>query len=354
MSANPSWKFELVRSADMSLIRDLSPVASSRRLSLQYNKAGSFSSQVPIESSAAKDLSLWSVGVLATRNSIPVWSGAVVNIQDDAEAGTTQFNCTGWLDELDHRFVRASEVSTLSFSNVIGGSIASALIAKVNSQTDSNTVPRPLHLTFGTYTDVQTRTRSYKTGDNYGQLFRELIEIENGFDITIDPITRELSTRSPTAYRKRTEAVFGFNVVPHNLTNVTRSMDGMTLVNRENVVTSGGVVVSQDDNDAIDAASVMLEEWISLSDVADATIAGAYGAAELVYKRFGTITYQINPRQYGDMLRPWDDYLLGDQVYFNADRGRLKVENQGVRVFSLTIDIDDQGNEVVSELGVSP
>ena len=185
-------------------------------------------------------------------------------------------------------------------------------------------------------------------------MLRELIEIENGFDIYLDPIARAISTRAPTAYIDRTATIFGFGLTPHNLNNAIRTMDGTTLVNRENVTTSGGVTVSQDDQGAIAAASVMLEEWLSLSDVNNAVIAGAYGAAELVYKRFGTITYQIIPRQYGDMLRPWDDYDLGDQIYFNADRGRLKVQNQGVRVFSLSIEIDDQGNEVVSELGVSP
>lgn len=338
----------------MDLIRDLHPMATNRHLSLQFNKAGSFSFQVPIDSAVAYDLSLWSTGVLAWRNSSPVWSGAVVNIQDDPAAGTTQVNCAGWLDELDRRFVRSNEVTALSFVNQIGGFIAAALVAQVNAQLDSNGVVRPLHLVFGAHSDTQIRTRSYKLGDNYGQVFRELVEIENGFDVLVDPITRAISTRAPTNYTNRTGTVFGFGISPYNLGNATRSMDGTTLVNRENVVTSGGIVVSQDDTLAIGSAGVMLEEWLSLSDVNNAVIAGAYGAAELVYKRFGTITYQITPRQYGDMLRPWDDYLLGDQVYFNADRGRLKIQNQGVRVFSLSIEVDDQGNEVVSELGVSP
>lgn len=354
MSANPNWKFELVNSSDMGLIRDLRPVATNRRMALQFNKAGSFSFQVPIDSAVASELSLWSTGILAWRNSFPVWSGAVVNIQDDAAAGTTTVSCTGWMDELDHRFVRANEVSTLSFVDTIGGEIASSLLTHINAQTDSDGVLRPLHVSFSTYSDTQIRTRAYKSGDNYGQVLRELIEIENGFDTAIDPITRAMTIKAPTNYTDRIETVFGFGVAPHNLNTVTRSMDGTTLVNRENVTTSGGVTVSQDDGAAIAAAGVMLEEWLTLSDVGNAIIAGAYGAAELVYKRFGTITYQIVPRQYGDMLRPWDDYELGDQVYFNAARGRLNVQNQGVRVFSLSIDIDDQGNEIVSELGVSP
>jgi len=338
----------------MTLIRDLGSAATSRQLSLQFNKPGSFSFQVPIDSEVAEDLSLWSVGVLATRNTVPRWSGAVVNINDDANAGVTQVTCNGWLDELDRRFVRASEVSSLTFTNVIGGSIAETLLTTVNAQEDSDGVERPLHISFGSFSDTQTRTRAYHTGDNYGQLLRELIEIENGFDIVIDPLTRRLYTKAPTDYVDRRGAHFGYSIAPHNLANASRTMDGTTLVNRENVVTSGGVVVSTDDSAAIESASVMLEEWLTLSDVANATIAGAYANAELIYKRFGTITYQLQPRQYGDMLRPWDDYELGDQIYFSANRGRMKIYDQGVRVFSLNIGIDDQGNEIIPELGVVP
>jgi hypothetical protein len=204
----------------------------------------------------------------------------------------------------------------------------------------------------GTVNDTQTRTRAYKQGDNYGQLIAELIAIEDGLDISIDPLTRRLSTRAPTAFVDRAGVAFGFNVDPYNLVSAQRTMDGTTLVNRENVATQGGVVVAFDDTDAITRASVMLEAWDSLSDVNDVVIAGAYANAELIYKRNGTITYQIVSQSLGDALRPWDDYNIGDQVYFSVNRGRFQVAKQAVRVFSLDIQIDDQGNEVIGQMGL--
>jgi hypothetical protein len=355
MSQNPTYRFELVRSSDMKLIRNLSEgPAVGRQFVPTLNRPGTFSAQVPIESAVALDLRKRSTGVLVSRNEVPIWSGGVVNIADNASAGTTQFTCVGWLEELDHRFVRAAEVSSLAFSGVTGGAIAQTLISTVNAQTDSGGIVRPTHVGFGSRTDAQVRTRAYKVGDNYGQLLRELVEIENGLDLFVDPLTRRLSTRAPTEYVDRRSVVFGYQVTPHNLADLQRVEDGTTIANRETVATSGNVMVVADDADAIDNAGVMLEEWVSLSDVADATIAGAYANAELVYKRYGTVTYQAKPSDFGDLPRPWDDYQLGDQVYLSVDRGRLQLDRQAVRVFSLTIAVDDNGNEVVSELGVSP
>jgi len=281
-------------------------------------------------------------------------SQACTNIVDSAAAGTTDVTFTGWLEELDHRFVRGSEVPNLIFSGVVGGTIVSNLLTQVNAQQDSTGVTRPTHLTIGSVTDTQTRTRSYKVGDSYGQLVRELVEIENGLDLYVDPITRKLSTRPPTAYVDRKNVRFGYRVDPGNLADAVVTEDGLAIANRENVVAAGGVTYSVDDQAAISAAGIMLEEQQSLSDVQSATVATAFAAAELAYKRLGIVTYALSVKQYGDIPRPWDDFELGDKVYFSANRGRMQIYDQAVRVFSLSIDIDDNGNEVISELGVAP
>lgn len=353
MSANPNYVLSLASSETMDQLISLDG-ATSRQLQLLFNKPGSLSLTLPIDSDAASLVALRSVCAFVTRNDVAVWSGACTSIVDDAAAGTTQCTFTGWLEELDHRHVRSSEVSSLSFTNIVGGQIASSLISTVNAQQDSSGTTRPTHITMGDVGDTQQRTRSYKSGDNFGQLIRELIEIENGFDVAIDPLTRTLSTRAPTAFTDRSEVKFGFGVAPNNLENVTVTRDGTSLFNRENVVAANGAIYSVDDAESIDQASVMLEEWLSLGDVGDGTIASAYAAGELAYKRFGIVTYSIKPLSYGDVYRPWDDYVLGDKVYFSANRGRLQIADQAVRVFSIAIDIDDDGNEVISELGVSP
>jgi hypothetical protein len=353
MSANPVYTLQLADSATMIPIIGLKD-ATNRQLNLVYTKPGSLSLDLPIDSPAAFDVALRSTCAIVTRNQRPIWSGACTSIVDNAAAGITNVTFTGWAEELDHRHVRPGEVSSLSFTSTIGGSIISTLLAQVNAQTDSNSTIRPTHVAIGSIGDTQVRTRSYKTGDNYGQLIRELVEIENGCDIWVDPLTRTLNTRAPTAYFDRTKVKFGFNVSPFNLNDVVVTRDGSTLFNRENVAASNGAIYSIDDAASIGSAGIMLEEWLSLSDVGDPTIAAAYAAGELAYKRFGTITYSITPKSYGDCLRPFDDYDLGDKVYFSVDRGRLKIKDQAVRIFAITITIDDNGNEIVGELGVSP
>lgn len=354
MSDNPAYRFDLVRSSDLSSVIALTPVAVSRQLNLVFNKPGTLSLTIPIDSDQASALAMRATGAIVYRRDTPIWSGALTSIVDDAAAGTTALVFTGWREELDHRYVRTSEVSSLSFTNVVGGSIISTLLSTVNAQTDTASTVRPTHLVMGSVSDTQTRTRSYKAGDNYGQLVRELIEIENGLDVRVDPLARTISTFAPTAFNDHADVHFAYGKTPNNLDNVVVTRDGTQLFNRENVTTSGGFVVSVDDPAAIDAASVMLADMLSLSDVSSPTIAGAYANAELVYHRYGIVTYSLTPASLGDVLRPFDDFELGDKVYFSADRGRLQIDRQAVRVFSLNIVIDDNGNEIIGELGVSP
>jgi hypothetical protein len=146
---------------------------------------------------------------------------------------------------------------------------------------------------------------------------------------------------------------FGWGVEPFNLDDAVETSDGTALFNRENVVTSGGVVVAADDNVAVARAGVMLEEWTSLSDVADSTIAGAFANAELVAKRYGLITYQLTPKAYGDLPRPYADFEWGDQGYLSASQGALQISGQPVRLFAGTISYSDQGDEILTELEVA-
>lgn len=349
----PRYRIELVSSADMIGIVDLKS-AVGRRFNPVYNKPGSLSVQLPISSYEAQYAALWSTAAVVYRNGVAIWSGPCTNIVDSAAAGTTDLTFVGWMSELDRRYVRQSEVASLIFSGVVGGSIVSTLLSTVNAQQDSTATVRPTHLSMGSFTDTQVRTRSYKAGDNYGQIIRELIEIENGLDVFVDPLTRKVSTRAPTAYADNVKAKFGFGAEPGNLRDVVATADGASIANRETVMTSTGATYSVDDPAAITAASVMLEKVTSLSDVGDPVIAQAYAAAELEYERYGVVTYALSPKAYGEMPRPWDDFELGDKIYFSANRGRLKVTEQAVRVFSMTIAIDDNGNEIISELGVSP
>lgn len=352
MSANPVTTFDLIDANDMTNLTSLSE-AYGRTFKPVFNGPGTFSCALSLDSEASSLVANRRTGVLITRNGDPIWSGGVTNAVRAAQANTMQVTATGWLEEFDHRYVRKAEEATLTFVNVVGGAVVEQLVDTCNAQLDSDGVVRPLRLSSGGYTDTQTRTRAYHVGDNYGASIRELSAIENGVDFVVDPLLRTLSTVPPTAYIDRTEVKFGWGVAPFNLDDVVETGDGTNLFNRENVVTSGGIVVSADDADAIGRAGVMLEEWVSLSDVADVNIAGAFANAELVVKRNGLITYQITPRPFGELPRPYDEFNWGDKAYFSVNRGSFQINNQAVRLFAGTIGYTDEGDEVVSELEVA-
>jgi hypothetical protein len=352
VSANPVTTFDLVDANTMQPVFALAD-ATGRSLKPAFNGPGTFSCQMPLDSEAAYYVANRSVGVLINRNDRPIWSGGVTNISKNAASNALSLTATGWLEEFDHRYVRKSEEAALIFSGATSGAIIQALVAACNAQIDTDGNVRPLRASFGYQSDTQTRNRSYHVGDSYGASIREMTVVENGCDLRVDPLTRKIVVTAPTEYVDRMDLRFGWGVLPYNLSDATETDDGTNLFNRENTVTSGGIVTSADDPEAIDRAGVMLEEWVSLSDVSDVNIAAAYANAELVVKRHGLTTYQITPELYGDVPRPYDDFEWGDKCYFSVDQGAFQVENQAVRIFAGTINYTDQGDEVIAELEVA-
>jgi hypothetical protein len=306
MSANPKIALELVVANTMvTLPADLSR-ATSRNFKPIFNGAGSFSLQVPLASDAARIARERAHGLVFYRNDRPVWSGGLTSIVKSAAANTCSITATGWHEELEHRQIWKVNEAGLVFGTpgVTGGTIINAIIAAINSQTDSNGTTRPVRLSFGTATDTQLRTGSYKAGDVAWTKIKELIEIENGCDIVTDWLTKQISTRPPDQYRVRKGVQFGFGTDPNNLDDVEETVDGTVVGNRQSVVAANGAVYAADDTDAIGEMGVMLEDWTSLSDVKDPTIAAAYANAQLVFKARGLKTYKLTPKKYGDIPGP--------------------------------------------------
>lgn len=358
MSANPVYSIDLVNASDMSVIEKLTGIgpATSRSLNPIFNSPGSFSSIVPLDSRVARLVKKRSTGVLVKRDDEFVWSGGVTVVKHSGDIRTTSITATGWMEEFDHRYVRKDEESLLSFPDpgVPGGEIIQTLMEVCNLQLDSDGNTRPLRMRFGTVGDTQPRIRSYKVGDNYGAAIRELITIEDGCDLVIDWLARVVSTVDPGAFVDRTEVKFGYDVFPHNLDDFEINDDGTNLANRVNAVGSNGIVFPADDSIAISDAGVMLEDWLSVGNVSDPDIVGAYANAELVYKRYGLTTYSLKVKPFGNVPRIYAEFRLGDQVYASSDRGAMVLKNQAVRVFGASIDISDGGDEILSELQVAP
>jgi hypothetical protein len=355
MSSSPGkWTFELVDSDSMDTIRTLDH-ADAKQLTLQFCRRGSFSFVLPIDDTAAYALKARATAVVATRNRTPIWSGPVISITEEIPADTVSAQCEGWLEELEHRFIRPEDEASLIFNGVVGGNIAMTLLDIANSQTTATdpTVVVPTHLTSGPYGDSQTRTLRYERGRSFWDAIRELSDIENGYDLFVNPISRIMSTRAPESFVDRPGALFAYGTLADNLEGVVRNTDGARIANRMNVVGSNGKIVAVDDSDAIADAKAMLEEWNSIS-ASDPNIVAAFANEELVYKRYGVTTHSIKPQSYGNVPRLFDDFELGDKVYFTANRGRMIIPRQAIRVFSATIGFDTAGNEIISELGTAP
>jgi hypothetical protein len=287
MSENATWEVMLARSSDMTQI-DLLPYAFS--FTPIFNRPGALNMTLPLDAEIAYAVAKHATCVIAQRGDDVKWSGSIVSVRRDPAAMTLSLSALGWLDELNHRFVRADEESALVFTDVTSGTIVQRLMSVVNTQLTTDGVISPTHLTFLSGSDTQLRSRSYKRGQNYGQAVQELVDVENGIDVRVNPVTRTITTFAPTAFADRTNTAFGYGVEPFNLANAPQNDDGSNTADRITAVGSNGIAVPADDAAAIAAEGIMREDWLSLSDVADPAIVGAYANAELIYRRYGQVT----------------------------------------------------------------
>jgi hypothetical protein len=353
VSANPTIDIKLARSSDYTTLDDLSS-AITRSYQPVFNKPGSFTVSVPIDAPPAYLFKKWVTCLTHTRNGRMVWSGPCTSIQRSGSGRSVTATFSGWMSELDRRYVWKSEESDLIFTSTVGGLVIKALLEEANAKQDSSGATQPTHLTFGSAFDWQVRTRAYKAGSSYGSNITELLEIEDGCDLYIDYLTRKITTKDPADYSTRNDARFGYFTAPNNLADFQETDDGMSQFNYESVVGSSGFTATADDVDAIREAGVMLENWTTLSDVTDPTILGAYANAALVYDRYGIQTYQVTPQQYGDIPRLHDDFELGEACFISADYHSLQLDQQKVRVFTADVSYDQNGNEIINSLGFSP
>lgn len=355
MSENPEILLELVDADTMATQAAHLSVATNRTFTPIFNGPGSFSLQVPLTSDVAKIARKRKHGIVFYRNDRLVWSGGLTSIVKSAKANTCAIVATGWHEELEHRQVWKINEPDLIFGTpgVAGGEIIHAIIDAINSQEDDDTgTARPVRISFGQALDTALRTGSYKEGDQAWAKIKELVEIEDGCDLSMDWLTKRLSTKDPASYATLPALQFGWGTDPHNLDDVEETDDGATVGNRQSVKAANGTVYVADDGALIDEVGVMLEDWTSLSDVQDPTIALAYANAQLVYKGRGIKTYKIQPKRYGDVPRPYDDFEWGDAGSLSADAGGLQIDSQLVRLFAATITYDDAGNEIIGEYQV--
>lgn len=381
------WKFILVNSNDLSQIGELSQ-ARDRKLQLVINKPGQATFTYPMNVDYSADIQPYKTGIKAMRwNRISsfiagravwdcIWSGYVLPINETVDANRMSISCVGWLQRLAKRFVRRDMI----FTNVDDGEIVRLLLAEMNLAvapdgynvpTPTGSVPNtPTWLTWGgTQPDqgaggatayvVANRSKTVQKYTYVLPMIEELNTVENGGDIVVNPLTREITWHR--RYRRvMDDVVLGFQWGPQNVQGFGRNIEADAQVNYF-LATGAPATIPQYAEDRTQMNEIgLIEETAALSDVVDNNILLTYAGAEIIVRSNGHITYSVQPfpvpydRDSG-IPEPFREYRLGDQGRLTAVHApRIDVRGQAVRVFGMDVDISNEGKESLGPLQVAP
>lgn len=326
--------------------RDLVPFgeftqATSRTINLALNRPGSASFSLPITDELSEMIVPLNTALMVLREGVPIYSGPIWTIEESLPEERVSVTSVGWFEELNKRILRNP---TVQF-NTDAGAIAQALITQAFLDEPSNF---PVS-SFGTLVPTQTRIRKYERFANIGAEIQALSEVESGYDWSIDPGDKSISFHQRIGSQQN--VMFMYGDTGGNLQSVTRQIDGASMANRMNAVGKFATRVYQD------TGSVnfygLHEEQQSLSDVPNTDILDAYAQAEVIYRGYPRITFQMTPfpsNGENAIPRPFIDYNIGDEVFLTAKRGRMQIDKQDIRIFGFTIGIDENDVERVSNI----
>lgn len=360
------WKFHLVESETMEIIGELDQ-ARGRSVQLVHNRPGGASFQIPLEDDVFAVVEPVKHGIIVYRNDIPKWSGMIWTVNETLPGGRAGVNCVGWFETLNRRRLR-EDVSYPRYTNpssiITGGQIVfnnpfgtvgadnhhpGGLLTIANAQRDT-------WITEGINSDQMKRIISYAKGQSIGEAITALSEVEAGFDFSINPLTRVMRIKNWDEYRDQSDvAAFGFNWGPNNLASVSRQLDSSTMVNRMVAMGKFGGALVEDTESQEEFQ--LFEEEAQLSDVVDPNVLLGYAGGEIVLRSRPRVIYTLAPFPWteGRTPQPFVDYDVGDKVQFTAHYPpRISIPAQGVRIFGMTVNITEEGNEKISELQVIP
>lgn len=395
----PRWKFILADSDDLRIhIAELMQ-ARSRSVSIIHNRPGSLSFTFPMDDDLSASIEPITTAVKAYRFSSKTktwklkWSGPVWTIDESIHESRMTVTCVGWLEILNKRLLREAK----TYANTDDADIILNLLDQANLTSWTNppqdmafTVPIPA----GSYPNTPTRiiggqklpnegtggatayttalrNRTYARYQNIGAAITELTELENGCDFEITPEDRILNI-----YRKKqtiTSQVFGYGWGPENLQQFQRQLDSSVVSNHMLVTgkagttpavahTSGWASGSHgwpgDTNPDTLSQFGLMEEVVSLPDVSDSSVLLAYAGAEVFFRYRPRIVFSMTPFVFvpgGSVPEPFEDYSVGDTFYLTVKSlPRVSIQNQRVRVFGISVTIDEEGNERIGTLQTAP
>lgn len=146
------------------------------------------------------------------------------------------------------------------------------------------------------------------------------------------------------------QTYFGYNSGPGNISSFGRTRDVSSMANR--VAATGKIGSGTSSNtDSFSTYGIILEDVVSLSNVSDSYVLATAAAEETIVRGGPRATYSFALRPDAPE-QPFIDFDVGDTCYLSArwPDGTMILSNQLIRVFGFTIDISDEGVEVVSSV----
>jgi len=383
------WKYILVNSNDLSHIGELSQ-AKGKKLEVVLDKPGAASFGYPMNADYAEAIQPYKTGIKAMRwNRLAsmvaghavwdcMWSGYVMPIGETVDANSMAVSCVGWQQRLAKRFVRREK----NYTAQDDGAIVQDLIAEMNLPATPAPESYPVVTPAGSNPNTPTwlswggtqpnegvggatayapalRTKQVTKYTYAGSVIDELMAVENGGDIVVDPLTRVVTWHRK--YRRiKDDVVLGFQWGPRNARAFGRNIEADSQVNYFVASGAPGTIPQYADDVAQQSEIGLLEENVVLADVRDNNVLLAYAGGEIIVRSDGMITYSVQPfplpyKKPSNVPEPFVDYRVGDQIRLTAVHPpRVGIRNQAIRIFGMSIDIDDNGVATIGPLQVAP
>ena len=403
----PTWRFILVNNKDMSRIEELKG-ASEGNIEIVLDQPGQVSFNFPMNDPTADAIEPYKTGILAERFNYrdtlirhlsgeggavwdKMWSGYVLPVKQDWTNDKLQVSAIGWINRLTKRLSR----DKLIFTGQDDGDIILSILQHANNLTGT-TAEKGVGVSTATMADTfvihwpagsSPNTSTFMkyggklpnegvggatayvasagrniTVEKYTSLYQpiqDLINLENGCDVVVDPVTRALNIHRKYS-RDNDDIVLGFRAgIVNNVSEFDVQIDADQKANYF-LVQGAPSATPQYAADATDMDEVgPIEEVISIGNVTDTAVLLAYAGAELLVRKDGVVTYGITPMQYipnSGIPEPFIDYRVGDYVSVRAHHPTFTniVTPAGIRIFGMKVSLDSNKNEKLSQLQVAP
>jgi hypothetical protein len=343
-----NWKFFLANSSNLEIQKDITPEARSKQLSLSHNRPGSFSCSLPLNSENYNNTFSNQKCIMVMKNNNFVWSGPIWSRSIDLSTEKIDLSAVGWFEILMHRYLYTTKNYTAK-----DGTIAFNLLDTANEDI-------PTWITKGSSASNTDRVVSYEVFQSIGENILELSNMQAGFDMKVDPVTRQLNIKAYDDVADRTAIPFGFNWGVNNVANVVIEENGGEMRNRVTVVGANSSAVSYPSSPGSSASlsqsqNNLLAEVIQMTETDKLQLIEARANSEGALKEYPQVDYQISlkPQGVGNPYEFFIDYDIGDKIYITIQKQisgqNLLIEYSG-RVFGAAINIDENGRETVSSL----